>query len=87
MLDKNFLRRCRAALHTVEDDDIGPGFDRKRDIEIWTACADLQIDRLFPIRYFAKLVDFNFEIIGTLPRPQPIQAYLIILLQLRMGQA
>jgi len=52
MLDEYFLRCGGSALHAVENDDIGTGFDGQRDIIIGSCRPDLDVNWLFPVGDF-----------------------------------
>ena len=67
ILDEDVLRCSGAALHAVKHDDVGSGLDRKRRIVIRPRAADLDVDRLFPIRDLAQFHDLDFEIVRTGP--------------------
>jgi hypothetical protein len=67
VLDKTCLRRGRAALHAIDHDYIGAGMNGKLHVVEGARCADLHIDRLFPIRDLAQLLDLDREVVGTGP--------------------
>ena len=67
MLDEDFLRRRRAALHAVDDDDVGTGLHGEGDIIVGARAADLDVDRLLPIGDLAQLDDLDLEVVGAGP--------------------
>ena len=67
MLDENFLRCRRAALHAINHDDVGTGLHSQRRVVIGPRATNFHIDGFFPIGDFAKLVDLDFEIIWSGP--------------------
>src|SRR5712691_2610606 len=69
VLDEDVLRRGGSALHAVHDDDVGPCFDRQLHVVVSARRADLDEDRLLPIRDLAQLVDLDLEVL----RPRPVR--------------
>src|SRR5215510_5863044 len=67
MLDENLLRCSGAALHAIEDNDVGSSLYGEGCVIVGAGGADLNVDRLFPIRDFAELLNLDFKVIGTGP--------------------
>ena len=67
VLDEDVLRRGRAALHAVDDDDVGARLDRQRDVVVRARRPDLDEDRLLPVGQLAQLDDLDLEVVGPVP--------------------
>ncbi len=77
VLDEHVLGRGGAALHPVEDDDVGARLDRQRDVEVGARGADLDEDRLLPVGDLAQLLDLDLEVVGAGPVRVPAGAALV----------
>ncbi len=67
MLDEDFLRRRRAALHAVEHNHVGAGLDRERRVVKGARGADLDVDRFLPVGDLPELLDLDLEVVGAGP--------------------
>ena len=83
MLDEHFLRRRRAALHAVDDDDVGAGLHGEGDVIVGAGAADLDVDRLLPVGDLAQLDDLDLEIVGAGPIGMPAGRALVDALRQR----
>ena len=77
MLDEDILRRGRSTLHAVDDDHIGACLHRELHVVIGARRADLDEDRLLPVRDLAQLADLDLEVVGARPVGVPAGAPLV----------
>ncbi len=77
VLDEHFLRRRRAALHAVDDDDVGSRVHRELHVVVRAGGADLDVDRLLPVGDLPQLVDFDRQVVGTGPVGMPARRTLV----------
>ena len=68
MLDEHVLRRRGPALHPVDDDHVRAGLHRELDVVVRPRRADLDEDRLLPVRDLPQLADLDLEVV----RPRPV---------------
>src|SRR5258708_17725142 len=67
MLDEDVLGGAGAALHAVEDDNIGSRYDRQGDIVFRSRRTDLDVNGLLPIGDLAQLLNLDLEVIRAGP--------------------
>src|SRR3712207_3541841 len=67
VLDVYVLRRRRAALHPVHDDDIGPGLHRQLDVVLNPGRPDLHVHGDLPVGDLAQLLDLYGQVVGAGP--------------------
>ena len=67
VLDEDVLRRGRAALHAVDDDDVRARLHRELHVVVRPRRADLDEDRLLPVGDLAQLVDLDLEVVRARP--------------------
>ena len=67
MLDEHLLGGGRAALHAVDDHDIGARVHGEFHVVVGAGGADLDVDRLFPVGDLAQFVDLDGQVVGPGP--------------------
>ena len=69
VFDKYVLRRSRATLHAIDNDDIGAGFDGQCYIVTHSRGPDLYVDRDLPVSDLAQFLNLD----GQIVRPRPVR--------------
>ena len=77
VFDKYVLRRSRATLHAVDNNDIGAGFDGQCNIVLYSRRPDLDVDRDLPVSDLAQFLNLDCQIIRPRPVRMPAGATLI----------
>ncbi len=67
MLDEHLLGGGGAALHAVDDHDIGAGVHGQLHVVVGAGGADLDVDRLLPVGDLAQFVDLDGQVVGAGP--------------------
>ena len=67
MLDEHVLGGCRAALHAVDNDDVGAGGHSQLHVMVDPGGADFDVDRDGPVGRLAQLLDLDAQIVGADP--------------------
>ena len=77
MLDKHLLRGGRAALHAVDHDDVGAGFDGQLHVARHASRPDLHVDRHLPVGDLPQFLDLDRQVVRAGPIRMPAGRALI----------
>src|SRR5579863_4820856 len=67
MIHQDIRRSSRAALGSIQHDDVNARFDRQFYIIGHTRCANFDVNRDFPVGGFSQFFDFGNHIVGACP--------------------